>query len=148
MFDKKCYGRMKSMKITEDVLNDLLPLYFANECSSDTKKFVDDYFQEHPAFERQAQQQYKDPFVGTAVPDLPRTEEVRTLQATRRWMKARSFVVGFAIFFSLCPFSFYHTDHGSTFLFLDHPSEAWIYVPLAVMFWGVYFGIKRKLRVG
>jgi hypothetical protein len=135
------------MNITEEVLNDLLPLYFVNECSSDTKKLVEEYFVNHPAFERQARQQYKNPFAGTAIPDLPHTEEVRALQSTRRWIKARSFVIGFAIFFSLCPFSFYRLGDKSTFMFLDRPSEAAMYGAIALVFWGIYFGIKRKLRV-
>jgi hypothetical protein len=135
------------MKITEEVMNDLLPLYFANECSSDTKKLVEEYFQEHPEFEQPSRQKYKDPFANT-IPALPPTEEVRALKSTRRWMKVRSFALAFAIFFSVCPFSYYHSDNGSAFLFLDHPSEALIYVPFAVVFWCIYFGMKRKLRTG
>ena len=136
------------MKITEEVINDLLPLFFANECSSDTKKFVEEYFQEHPEFEQQSRQKYKDPFAENNVPSLTPTEEVRALKYTRRWMKVRSFVLAFAIFFSLCPFSYYHSDNGSAFLFLEHPSEALIFVPFAMVFWVIYFGIKRRLRTG
>jgi hypothetical protein len=134
------------MDIPEEVINDLLPLYFANECSSETKKLVEEYFLKYPEIEQQSRQTYKDPFANTPVPSLKPTEEVRVLKSTRRWMKLRSFVLAFAIFFSLCPFSFYHTDNGSTFLFLEHPSEALIYVPFAMVFWGMYFGIKRRLR--
>jgi hypothetical protein len=134
------------MKITEEVMNDLLPLYFAAECSGDTKMLVEEYFQEHPEFEQQSRQKYKDPFAEKDVPSLTHTEEVRTLRSTRRWMKVRSFVLAFAIFFSLCPFSYYRTDNGSAFLFLEHPSEALIYVPVAIVFWGFYFGIKRRLQ--
>ncbi|MGD0037978.1 MAG: hypothetical protein ABSC53_11890 [Bacteroidota bacterium] len=136
------------MKITEEVMNDLLPLYFANECSSDTKKLVEEYFQEHPEFEQQSRQKYKDLFADKNIPSLTPTEEVKALKSTRRWMKVRSFVLAFAIFFSLCPFSYYRTDNGSAFLFLEHPSEALIYVPFAVLFWGIYFGMKRRLRTG
>ena len=134
------------MKITEEVMNDLLPLYFAAECSGDTKMLVEEYFQEHPEFEQQSRQKYKDLFAEKDVPSLTHTEEVRTLRSTRRWMKVRSFVLAFAIFFSLCPFSYYHSDNGSAFLFLEHPSEALIYVPVAIVFWGFYFGIKRRLQ--
>jgi hypothetical protein len=136
------------MKITEEVMSDLLPLYFATECSSDTKMLVEEYFQEHPEFEQQSRQKYKDLFADKNIPSLTHTEEVRALKSTRRWLKVRSFVLAFAIFFSLCPFSYYHTDNGSTFLFLEHPSEALIYVSFAVVFWGVYFGIKRRMRTG
>jgi len=134
------------MKITEEVMNDLMPLYFANECSSDTKQIVEEYFQEHPEFGQRSRRQYKDPFVGSAVPSLPQNEEVRALKSTRRWMKARSFALAFAILFSLCPFSFYSNDERTNFLFLDHPSDALIYVVFAVVFWVIYFGIRRKLR--
>jgi hypothetical protein len=108
---------------------------------------VEEYFQEHPEFEQPSRQKYKDPFANT-IPALPPTEEVRALKSTRRWMKVRSFALAFAIFFSVCPFSYYHSDNGSAFLFLDHPSEALIYVPFAVVFWCIYFGMKRKLRTG
>ena len=127
-------------------MNDLMPLYFANECSSDTKQIVEEYFREHPEFEIQSRQQYKDPFSETVIPSLPRSGEVLALKSTRRWMRTRSFVLAFAIFFSLCPFSFYSSDERSYFLFLDHPSDALIYVVFAVVFWVIYFGIKRKLR--
>jgi hypothetical protein len=134
------------MKITEEVMNDLMPLYFANECSNGTKQIVEEYFREHQEFEQQSRHQYKDPFAGNIIPSLPRNEEVRALKSTRRWIKARSFVLAFAIFFSLCPFSFYRNGDTSVFLFLDRPSEALIYVPFALVFWGIYFGMKRKLR--
>ena len=134
------------MKITEEVMNDLLPLYFAHECSSDTKKVVEEYFQEHPEFEQQSRRNYKDPFAVTDVPALAPTEEVKTLKYTRRWMKARSFALAFAICLSLCPFSYFRTDHGSAFLFVEHPAAALIYGSCAVIFWCIYFGIKRRLR--
>jgi hypothetical protein len=136
------------MKITEEVINDLLPLYFATECSSDTKKLVEEYFQEHPEFEQQSRQQYRDPFAENNVPSLSPTEEVKALKYTRRWMKTQSFVLALAVFFSLCPFSYYRSDNGSGFLFFEHPSEALIFVPFAVVFWVIYFGIKRRLRTG
>jgi len=135
------------MNITEEVISDLLPLYFAHECSSETKILVEEYFQEHQEFEQQSRQNYKDPFANN-IPSLTPAEEVRALKSTRRWMKMRSFVIAFAIFFSLCPFSYYHTANGSAFLFLDHPTEALIYVPFAVVFWCIYFGMKRRLRTG
>jgi hypothetical protein len=134
------------MKITKEVMNDLLPLYFENECSNGTKQIVEEYFREHPEFEKQSRQQYKDPFAGNAIPSLPLGEEVLALKSTRRWIKARSFVLAFAIFFSLCPFSFYRIGDTSVFMFLDHPSDALIYGTFALVFWGIYFGIKRKLR--
>jgi heme/copper-type cytochrome/quinol oxidase subunit 4 len=42
------------MNVTRDVMNDLLPLYFSGEASADTRVLVEEYFREHPEFEREA----------------------------------------------------------------------------------------------
>ena len=36
------------MNITKNIINDLIPLYFANECSADTRALVDEYLQQDP----------------------------------------------------------------------------------------------------
>jgi len=101
-------------------MNDLLPLYFANECSSDTKKLVEEYFQEHPEFEQRSRQNTK-----IRLPILSlrcHTEEVRTLKIHRRWMKC-IICHCFRHFLFTVPFSYYHSDNGSGFSSLNiHPS--------------------------
>jgi hypothetical protein len=42
------------MKITRDVIFDLLPTYFANEVSADTRALVDEFFATDPEFGRMA----------------------------------------------------------------------------------------------
>jgi heme/copper-type cytochrome/quinol oxidase subunit 4 len=42
------------MNVTRDVMNDLLPLYFSGEASAGTRALVEQYFREHPEFEREA----------------------------------------------------------------------------------------------
>src|SRR6516164_3104145 len=42
------------MNITQDVVTDLLPVYFSGEASSDTKSLVEEYFRGNPDFERMA----------------------------------------------------------------------------------------------
>jgi hypothetical protein len=42
------------MKITRDVIFDLLPAYFANEVSADTRALVDEFFATDPEFGRMA----------------------------------------------------------------------------------------------
>ena len=42
------------MNITQEVVTDLLPVYFSDEASSDTKSLVEEYFRENPDFERMA----------------------------------------------------------------------------------------------
>ena len=42
------------MKITRDVIIDLLPLYFSGEASTDTKELVKAYFDQNPEFAEEA----------------------------------------------------------------------------------------------
>jgi len=42
------------MKITRDVIIDLLPLYFSGEASTDTKDLVETYFDQNPDFAEEA----------------------------------------------------------------------------------------------
>jgi hypothetical protein len=39
------------MKITREVVKDLLPAYFSGEASADTQSLVEEYFREDPAFD-------------------------------------------------------------------------------------------------
>ena len=42
------------MRITREVIYDLLPAYFANEVSTDTRTLIDDFFADDPEFGRMA----------------------------------------------------------------------------------------------
>ena len=44
------------MNVTRNVINDLLPAYFAGEASDDSRRFVEDYFRQDPEFERMARE--------------------------------------------------------------------------------------------
>jgi len=40
------------MNVTREVVTDLLPIYFSDEASADTKVLVEEYFRQDPDFER------------------------------------------------------------------------------------------------
>lgn len=42
------------MKVTREVVKDLLPKYFSGEASEDTRRMVEEYFRQDPDFERAA----------------------------------------------------------------------------------------------
>jgi hypothetical protein len=48
------------MKITRDVIKDLMPLYFANEVSDDTRILVDEFIKENPEFFEKYKIKYND----------------------------------------------------------------------------------------
>ena len=98
------------MKITADVINDLLPLYSSGECSEDTKQLVGEFLKANPnTFPPTTRTEKLFP---AAVPgNLSANDELQSLARTRRRLKMRSSVMGLAIFFSVAPFSFLYT-HG------------------------------------
>ena len=71
------------MKITDDVIADLLPLYYSGECSADTKLLVEQYFRENPDFEKQARLPSKEAFPQSIPQLLVKNDEMKSLAKTR-----------------------------------------------------------------
>ena len=90
------------MNVTKEIINDLIPLYAANECSADTRALVDEYLQRNP---QQAEELRR--VMGTsvprAVPSAKSLDEVRSFREARRRLRRRTWLMAFAIFFSLAP---------------------------------------------
>ena len=131
------------MKVTKEIITDLLPVYFSKECSQDTKNLVEEFLESDTDFAKQVKQ-----FESNPIPDIPfqlnSNDEMAILKKTRRLLKMRSYFMGFAIFFSLLPFSFFHTDKVTYIFFLESPLSATIYAIIGLVFWISYFVVKKK----
>jgi len=132
------------MNVTRDVITDLLPLYYSKECSRDTKLLVEEYLRTNPDFEEQMELLSQNPFPGSIPQQLNKEDEMKSLTKTQRLLKWRSYVMGFAIFFSLAPFSFLYTQGKLYMLLLESPPIALIYGILGIALWVIYFVIKRR----
>ena len=56
------------MNITKNIINDLIPLYFANECSADTRALVEEYLQQYPEQAAMLRRIASTPVPGTVPP--------------------------------------------------------------------------------
>jgi len=125
------------MNVTKDIINDLIPLYVANECSADTRTLVEEYLQQHPEEAVKLQR-----IINTAVPDAvplaKNLDEVRAFREARRRLRLRSSVMALAIFFSLVPMSSFVDDRRSWWMLRDAPGTALIYAVIGVVFWIIY----------
>ncbi len=130
------------MNITKDVINDLYPLYIEKECSADTRALVDEYLQRNPQHAEELGRVMSAPLLG-AVPPAKDLEEVQSLREARRRVRRRSWLLGFAIFFSLTPFSISNIDGRIWWCLRDAPGTALIYAAIAVFFW-ILYAINRK----
>jgi len=132
------------MNINKDVITDLLPLYFSEECSAGTKQLVEEYFETNPDFEKWAKRLNKNPLPKDIPQNLQITDEMNSLLKTRRLLNARGIFMGFAIFFSLVPFSFFISEEHSFFMLLDAPLSALLFAICSIPLWIGYFIVKRK----
>lgn len=134
------------MKITREVISDVLPLYLSGEASADTRALVEAYFRQDPEFEvlaRQSQTQLDT--LGVSSPTD--RQEKEALMRVNRILRWRSILLGVALFFSLMPFSMAgNSDQGLTWILLrDMPQLAVVFGVAAVLVWGGYYWTFRAL---
>jgi len=131
------------MNITKDVITDLFPLYAEQECSADTRALVEEYLQRHPQHAEELRRTLSLPLPG-AGPGAKSLDEMGSLKEARRRVRARSWLLGFAIFFSLAPLSFEHTDGKTRWLVLQSPQTVFIYLSVAAVLWITYAVVRRR----
>ena len=135
------------MKVTRDVITDLLPLYFSDDASADTRALVDAYFAADPDFARHARAHPETNLPPAASAQPIEETEMRTLQRTRKLLNLRATLQGLVIFLTLLPFSFYgDSETGAHWMFLDKPAALMVIVPLAAVSWIGYLSLRHRLR--
>ena len=148
------------MKITRDVITDLLPIYLAGEASQDTRDLVETFLKGDPDFAKLVEEQE------TPLPEsqirISKETEMQTLTATRTLLRKRSILLGIAIFFTCFAFAFTFDRSGLHWLWTQSPLSAIINLVLgewsgtsitsvvnlviAAYFWMRYFQTDRKLK--
>jgi hypothetical protein len=136
------------MKITREVVTDLLPAYFSKESSEDTRKLVEEFFRQDPEFEALARENKSEELLGRVpVASLPEDHERETLIRTRNTLKWRAHWLIMAIVFTLMPLSSVYTAKGLDWMmWRDAPYATNIFLIFAVVSWIQYFRTRRKLR--
>jgi hypothetical protein len=134
------------MKVTREVVTDLLPVYFSDEASPDTKQLIESFFREDPEFARLAKEKLKLRFEAFNI-QLPVQREAEALARTKRVIRLRSWLMAFAIFFTLTPFTTAFTNSGITFfMWRDAPLVAACSQVSGIGLWMWYYLINRRLR--
>ncbi len=135
------------MNVTQNVIQDLLPVYAAGEASADTVALVEEFLQGDPELARAA-----DALRGGSLPELPGslrpTKEKETLTMTKQLLWWRGVLMGLAIFLTLTPLSF-RFDHGEiTWRFLQETPlpVAALVVLGAVSCWAGFLHVRRRLQ--
>jgi ferric-dicitrate binding protein FerR (iron transport regulator) len=133
------------MKVTQDIINDLIPLYAAHECSADTRALVEEYLQQNPRQAEELRRIMSTPLPG-AVPPAKDLAETRSFREARRRLRRRTWLMALAIFFSLAPFSFLYTNGHLWWFLRDAPQSALVYAALGVVFWVLYLVQRSRAQ--
>jgi hypothetical protein len=134
------------MKVTRDVVTDLLPLYLAGDASEDTRALVETFFDQDPEFARLVKQK-SDQLLPVDIPvTVTKEAEMLTLERTKKLVKRRSMLLSFGILFSLLPLSFSSGPSGVHWLWASSPVGAAVVAILGLLSWVGYFTTKHSLR--
>jgi anti-sigma factor RsiW len=133
------------MKVTRDVVKDLLTVYLAGEASGDTRALVEDWLRGDPDLARQAELARNIEL--PPVPALPTTVEKRALDRTRRQLRWRSVLLGFTIYVSTLPLSITFDRNGFGGLLIQDWPQRLAVIALALVLWALYWRVARRVRV-
>lgn len=112
------------MKVTRNVVNDLLPLYDAGEASEDSRALVEEFLRDNPEVHREISDRsaLADSLATLPIPSPGPTLERITLERTRRYIRTRNILVGLAIALWIVPFTFtFGPDGVRWILWRDNP---------------------------
>ena len=138
------------MKVTDEVMNDLLTLYLAGEASADTKALVESHARQNAEFASRVEAAGALSPIGLPHGGPPSDLELRTLTETRKFIFLRTVFWAGGIFFTLLPFVFTFDDGRVEFLVLGrHAGLMWSFWSIAVAAWTACYVMHRQVsRVG
>ena len=131
------------MKITRDIVKDLLAVYLAGDASGDTRALVEDWLRTDQELAAQLAQARRIDLPIVAAP--PPTAEKRSLDRTRRYLRGRSVVLAMAIYFSILPLTVTFGSNGFRGLLLNDWLARFPVIVVAVFLWVVYWRMSRRL---
>jgi len=137
------------MKITNNVILDLLPPYYAGEASEDTKKLIENYFDEYPEFAKEVKELSQKQLPEDIPLLLKPEDEMIVLRKTKRLLKLRSSLLALAIFCTALPFAFgdvsWSKIEGVHWLWTNFPLGAILSGLIGLASWVGYILIKNRL---
>jgi hypothetical protein len=130
------------MNVTRDVVLDILPLYFAGQVSADTRALVDEFLRADPDFARMSSR--FDALLQERG-QAPEETERHAFQRTRRLLRYRNQLIGFAAAFTMLPFSFVFRGGRLEFLlYRDWPTAAALFGFYAIGCWIAVYLLGRR----
>ena len=136
------------MKVTRNVVNDLLPLYQAGEASEDSRALVEGFLRENPDFQKEFSQRAaaSDSLLTGPLPAPDPNLERITLERTRRFNRNSRFFLGLAIALWIVPFFPFYDGNGLWFMWARNPFTAVLCIVLSTLITSVQTFVEWRWR--
>jgi anti-sigma factor RsiW len=136
------------MKVTRDVVLDLLPVYLAGEASPDTRALVEEYLRQDPDLERRVRARDTALLHDLATGPSPEME-LASLRRTRQVLARLRWTCALATTFTVVALALRidFTDGRLTtfrFLIADHPVPLGTCLLVGAVLWVTYFTMRRR----
>lgn len=142
--------RRDAMKLDREVIQDLLPLYLAGEANPGTRALLEDYLRQNPEFAGEVQRQAaRSAELLTGAPPTPPPPDLEkaTLVRARRLARNRTYLLGFAIGYTLMPLGCVVDASGVRWIMArDNPHQAVWFLLAALGCWVGWYLMGRRLR--
>jgi len=143
------------MNVSQDVINDLLALYFSGEGSPDTRSLIEQYFQENPAFAQEARRAAEALLTIGMTEELPPDTQLerKALKRAKKLLRVQSILLAIACTFTLNALSLGFSFEIGT----GHMRAHWLAIPgqrevvlvlmlLATATWFSYAFVRRRVK--
>lgn len=133
--------------MSSDVIDDLLPVYFAGEASPGTVRLVEDYLAAHPEFARGLRAGGRiDELLNEGVALRPDAEK-RALERMKRLVRRQTWFLAGALFFTAVPFSLRVEAGRVSFFMFETPALVAAYWLLGAFCWAGWLRARRDASV-
>ncbi len=132
------------MKLTRNVVEDLLTVYLSGEASADTRALVEEWMKTDAELARRVDEARRGDLPPVA-PPAPSVEQ-QALARTKRGLRWKAVTLGVAIYVSTLPLSVKFSKDGFQGLLIQDWWERIVLIALAAALWAVYFRMSQRLR--
>ena len=134
------------MKITRDVILDLLPVYLADEASDDTRALVEQFLADDPTLAKLVEQSHQEKWFGEIPVPLNKEHEMKSFEKTKRLLFQEKVFMALAIVTTLMMVAFRFGENGVEWLWIDSPQVGGLMLIVAGLFWTAFLNVAHILN--
>ncbi|GJM42885.1 MAG: hypothetical protein DHS20C20_31670 [Ardenticatenaceae bacterium] len=133
------------MKITRDVIVDLLPIYLANEASDDTRFLIEQYLSDDPALAKLVEQSNYQQWEDDIPAALNREHEMKSFEKAKQLLFQQKLFLALAVGTTLLFIAFRFDSEGAEWLWANSPQVGGAIFLAAGLFWTAFWNVNWQI---